>query len=95
MKASSSSQTGSTDGLSLMSKQKRKPPRGMFVDKEDLMLLATGPPGTGEAILRGLDQEIVSIKRQVQNNKQIISQVKHKISLETQGEMTLPSVRNE
>lgn len=81
-----------TEGPSIMEKQTRKPPRGMFVNREDLTLLATGPPGTGDATLKLLDQEIVSLKRQAQNNKQIISQVKHKISLETKGDMTIPTV---
>lgn len=66
----------------LAKQQKRKPPKGMYVDKGDLHQLAKGPLGTGEVMLRTLDQEIVSLKRQVQNNKQIISQTKHKISIE-------------
>lgn len=57
----------------------RKPPRGMHLDKNDLTLLASGPNGQGEAILKALDSEVVSLKRQVQNNKQIISQLKHRI----------------
>ncbi|XP_064601517.1 REST corepressor 1-like [Liolophura sinensis] len=59
-------------------KHKRKPPRGMFLNNEDLQSIVTGPPGQGEAILKSLDSELVSLKRQVQNNKQIISMQKHK-----------------
>lgn len=60
---------------------KRKPPRGMFLQYDDLVGMATGPPGQGDAILRAMDSEVISLKRQVQNNKQIISQLKHKTSL--------------
>ncbi|XP_064485011.1 REST corepressor 3-like isoform X2 [Ornithodoros turicata] len=60
---------------------KRKPPRGMFLQYDDLVAMATGPPGQGDAILRAMDSEVISLKRQVQNNKQIISQLKHKTSL--------------
>lgn len=46
-------------------KHKRKPPRGMFLNNEDLQSIVTGPPGQGEAILKSLDSELVSLKRQV------------------------------
>jgi hypothetical protein len=60
------------------SKATRKPPRGMYISVEDLCSMAKGPVGQGQAILRNLDQEVVDMKRQVQNNKQIISQLKQK-----------------
>lgn len=66
----------------LAKQQKRKPPKGMYVDKADLLQLANGTPGTGEAILNANDQQIIALKRQVQNNKQMISQMKHKIAQE-------------
>lgn len=75
-----------------LTKQKRKPPRGMYIDKDDLESLANGPPGTGETLLRSLDQEIVALKRQVQNNKQIISQTKHKVSIEINDDLQIPDV---
>ncbi|KAK3093319.1 hypothetical protein FSP39_014033 [Pinctada imbricata] len=59
-------------------KHKRKPPRGMYINNEDLKGLVMGPPGQGEALLKSLDQELVSLKRQVQNNKQMVSLQKHK-----------------
>lgn len=59
-------------------RNKRKPPRGMFLKYDDLVALATGPPGQGEAILKQLDEEIITLKRQVQNNKQYISLAKNK-----------------
>ncbi|RWS30654.1 REST corepressor 1-like protein [Leptotrombidium deliense] len=59
-------------------KSKRKPPRGIFLNFQDLMTIAGGPCGQGEALLKALDSEVVNLKRQVQNNKQMISQLKHK-----------------
>ncbi|CAG2161647.1 unnamed protein product [Oppiella nova] len=58
----------------------RKPPRGMYLSNEDLTAIANGPPGQGDAILKSLDSEVITLKRSVQNNKQMISQLKHKIS---------------
>lgn len=75
-----------------LTKTKRKPPRGMYIDREDLESLANGPPGTGESLLRSLDQEIVALKRQVQNNKQIVSQTKHKVSVEINDDLQIPEV---
>lgn len=75
-----------------LTKTKRKPPRGMFIDPEDLDSLANGPPGTGENLLRSLDQEIVALKRLVQNNKQIVSQTKHKVSVEINDDLQIPEV---
>ncbi|PVD26346.1 hypothetical protein C0Q70_14017 [Pomacea canaliculata] len=60
-------------------KHKRRPPKGMYLDQEDLMAMVSGPPGQAEAILKALDSEIVSLKRQVQNNKQLLSLQKHKL----------------
>ncbi|KAE8738161.1 hypothetical protein FOCC_FOCC016359 [Frankliniella occidentalis] len=54
-------------------RHKRKPPRGMFVNHDDLIAMASGPAGLGEQMLRTMDREIVSLKRQVQSNKQAIS----------------------
>ena len=46
-------------------RNRRKPPRGMYMNQEDLMAIATGPPGQGEMLLRQLDGELVALKRQV------------------------------
>lgn len=59
-------------------KNKRRPPRGMFLNSDDLVAVLSGPPGQAEAILKQLDAELVSLKRQVQNNKQLISMHKQK-----------------
>jgi len=58
---------------------KRKPPRGMYINLDDLLSIAK-KPGCGDAILKVLDEEVNNIKRQVQNNKQLISQLKLKTS---------------
>ncbi|XP_077550893.1 REST corepressor 1-like isoform X2 [Haemaphysalis longicornis] len=60
---------------------KRRPPRGMCLQYQDLVAMATGPPGQGDAILRAMDSELVALKRQVQNNKQMISQLRHKTAM--------------
>jgi REST corepressor 1 len=54
-------------------KNKRKPPRGMFLNREGLISIATGPVGQGDVILKQHQIELVGLKRQVQNNKQLIS----------------------
>lgn len=61
-------------------KAKKKPPRGMYVDMSDLKQISHGPVGHGEVLLKQLDTEVVGLKRQVQSNKQIISQLKHKVA---------------
>lgn len=48
-------------------KHKRKPPRGMHISTEDLQLVGNGLTGQAEALLKSLDAELVSIKRQVSN----------------------------
>jgi len=55
-----------------------QPPKGMHINHDDLVALATGPPGQGEALLRALDREIVGHKRLVQNNKQLLSSLRRK-----------------
>ena len=55
-----------------------QPPKGMHINHDDLVALATGPPGQGEGLLRALDREIVSYKRLVQNNKQMLSSLRRK-----------------
>ena len=46
-------------------RHKRKPPRGMYLSNDDLKSMVSGPPGQAEAILKSLDTELVSAKRQV------------------------------
>lgn len=58
---------------------KRKPPRGMYINVDDLLSIAK-KPGQGDALLKVLDEEVNNFKRQIQNNKQIISQLETKIA---------------
>ena len=55
-----------------------QPPKGMHINHDDLVGLATGPPGQGEAVLKSHDREIVSYKRNVQNNKQMLSSLRRR-----------------
>ncbi|XP_039293853.1 REST corepressor 1 isoform X2 [Nilaparvata lugens] len=76
-----------------MLRHKRKPPRGMYINHDDLLAMATtshghghgqghgqGHAASGENMLKAMDREIVSLKRQVQNNKQVLSSLKRKTS---------------
>ncbi|XP_078674541.1 REST corepressor 3-like isoform X3 [Branchiostoma floridae x Branchiostoma belcheri] len=51
---------------------RRKAPRGMYMNQEDLLAISASPTAA-EALLRQLDTELVSSKRQVQQNKQHLS----------------------
>ncbi|XP_012062203.1 PREDICTED: REST corepressor 3-like, partial [Atta cephalotes] len=56
---------------------KRKPPRGLVVNHDDLAALA-GQPNQANNSLQAIDTEIVSLKRQIQANKQQVSALKRK-----------------
>ncbi|XP_015513981.1 REST corepressor 1 isoform X1 [Neodiprion pinetum] len=56
---------------------KRKPPRGLVVNHDDLAALA-GQPNQANNSLQAIDTEIVSLKRQIQSNKQQVSGLKRK-----------------
>ncbi|XP_026330760.1 REST corepressor 1 isoform X2 [Hyposmocoma kahamanoa] len=68
---------------------KHRLPRGIYINHDDLVAMATGPqPGDppqaglinqGEAMLKAMDREIISLKRQVQQNKQQLSAMKRKV----------------
>ncbi|BES92865.1 Rest corepressor [Nesidiocoris tenuis] len=63
---------------SVLPRSKRKPPRGMYINHDDLVMISTDNSQEGDAMLKSLDREIVSLKRQVQSNKQTISALKTK-----------------
>lgn len=51
-------------------RHKRKPPRGMYINHDDLVAMSAGPPAPapasqGDQMLKAMDREIVSLKRQV------------------------------
>ncbi|XP_020388257.1 REST corepressor 1 isoform X1 [Rhincodon typus] len=56
----------------------QKPPRGMFLIQEDLDALSASS-GAASTVLRQLDMELVSLKRQIQNVKQINGALKQKL----------------
>jgi len=69
------------DGMKLnrsLFRNSTKPPKGMHINHDDLVALATGPGGQGESLLKALDREVLQYKRTVQNNKQILSTLRRK-----------------
>lgn len=48
-----------------VARNKRQPPRGMYVNHDDLEAIATEPNSQGETILVAIDDEVVSLKCKV------------------------------
>jgi len=67
------SKAGGGQKYNALLKNSGKPPKGMYINHDDLVALATGPQGQGDQLLKSMDREIVSYKRTVQNNKQLLS----------------------
>lgn len=69
-------------------KSKRRPPRGMHINHEDLMAMVNpgppGPPGNtpGQQLLRHMENEVIALKRQVQSNKAQISSGRTEVPVE-------------
>ncbi|XP_069464617.1 REST corepressor 3 isoform X2 [Ambystoma mexicanum] len=59
-------------------RSKCRPPKGMFLTQEDVVAVSCSP-NAANTILRQLDLELISLKRQVQNAKQINSALKQKL----------------
>uniref|UniRef100_A0A4X2K164 REST corepressor 1 n=1 Tax=Vombatus ursinus TaxID=29139 RepID=A0A4X2K164_VOMUR len=57
---------------------KRKPPKGMFLSQEDVEAVSANATAA-TTVLRQLDMELVSIKRQIQNIKQTNSALKERL----------------
>jgi len=69
------------DGMKLnrsLFRNSTKPPKGMHINHDDLVALATGPGGQGVSLLKALDREILTYKRTLQNNKQMLSGLRRK-----------------
>ena len=49
-------------------KNNSRPPKGMYINHDDLVTMATGPNTQGEHLLKSMDREIVSYKRVVSIN---------------------------
>nr|CAH7716547.1 unnamed protein product [Callosobruchus chinensis]CAH7742566.1 unnamed protein product [Callosobruchus chinensis] len=70
--------SGSNGGVSAAGRRKRKPPKGMYINHDDLAAMASG--NAGVTMLRAMDRELDSLQRQIQQNKQNISSLKRKHS---------------
>ncbi|XP_012589659.1 PREDICTED: REST corepressor 3, partial [Condylura cristata] len=55
-----------------------RPPKGMYLTQEDVLAVSCSP-NAASTILRQLDVELISLKRQVQNAKQVNSALKQKM----------------
>lgn len=68
---------GLKPGSKASQRLKKRPPRGMFLNQEDVISLSSSSP---QGFIRKLDCQLVSIKRQIQTIKQSNSCLKEKIS---------------
>jgi hypothetical protein len=59
------SKSGGGQKYNAMLKNAGKPPKGMYINHDDLVSLATGPTAQGDQLLKSMDREIVSYKRSV------------------------------
>ncbi|KAB0800060.1 hypothetical protein PPYR_07940 [Photinus pyralis] len=70
--------TASKRGAPIGARHKRKPPRGMYINHDDLAAMASGSAGV--LILKAMDRELEALHRQIQQNKQVVSSLKRKHS---------------
>ncbi|XP_058880482.1 REST corepressor 3-like isoform X1 [Acipenser ruthenus] len=59
-------------------RSKCRPPKGMYLTQEDVVAVSCSP-SAANTVLRQLDMELVSLKRQVQNAKQVNGVLKQKM----------------
>lgn len=59
--------TGGKRGAPLGARHKRKPPRGMYINHDDLAAMASGSAGV--LILKAMDRELEALHRQVSNSR--------------------------
>ena len=52
-------------GVASSGRHKRKPPRGMYLDHEDLVTFSGEPEIQSDTVLKAMDGEIVALKRLV------------------------------
>eukprot|EP00066_Takifugu_rubripes_P001586 XP_003962861.2 PREDICTED: REST corepressor 1 [Takifugu rubripes] len=69
--------TGLKTGSRWSQRLKKRPPRGMFLNYVDVVSLTTSPP---QGVVKQLDSQLISIKRQIQSIKQSNSLLKEKIN---------------
>ncbi|MED6246507.1 hypothetical protein ATANTOWER_018980 [Ataeniobius toweri] len=58
-------------------RMKKRPPRGMFLNQQDVVSLSSS---SAQGLIRQLDSQLVSIKRQIQTIKQTNSALKEKLA---------------
>ena len=46
-------------------KHKRKPPRGMYINHDDIVTLASNPSAESDQLLSSMDREVVALMSQV------------------------------
>ncbi|XP_055637948.1 REST corepressor isoform X1 [Toxorhynchites rutilus septentrionalis] len=72
---------------------KRRPPRGMYINHDDIVKLASSAqnnePNPNDDLLAGMDREIVSLWSQIQLNKQCVSGLKR--TIEEQSSLMRPA----
>ncbi|XP_061599820.1 REST corepressor 1 isoform X2 [Cololabis saira] len=69
--------SGLKPGGKASQRMKKRPPRGMFLNQEGVVSLSSS---SAQGLIRQLDSQVVSIKRQVQTIKQTNSSLKEKLS---------------
>ncbi|XP_041109017.1 REST corepressor 3-like isoform X2 [Polyodon spathula] len=61
-------------------RSKCRPPKGMYLTQEDVVAVSCSP-SAASTVLRQLDLELISLKRQVQNAKQVNGVLKQKMDI--------------
>lgn len=69
--------SGLKTGGKTSQRMKKRPPRGMFLNQQDVVSLSSS---SAQGFIRQLDSQLVSIKRQIQTIKQTNSALKEKLS---------------
>lgn len=65
-----------------IARNKRLPPRGMYVNHDDLQSIASESSGQEDTILLTMDDEVVSLKCKIQSNRQDIGHAQKKLKLD-------------
>jgi len=60
-------------------RQRRSPPKGMYINHDDLQILASADPQEGNVALQGLEKDVLELKCRVQTTKQTLESLKSKL----------------
>lgn len=52
-------------------KHKRKPPRGMYINHDDIVTLASNPTAESDQLLSSIDREVVALMSQVRTAQRV------------------------